>query len=138
MSLALRTEQYFSGATLLTMLLQRHSEIVTNRETYPGIGQIKTTTCSCGDSIELCAFYTFAASRMRSPEGFDPDLFSWVPRFSFNATLNRLLGSTRVPGLWKSKAARLVPGITDRISRIVEAQKPSIPRPSSILMLAFT
>jgi hypothetical protein len=116
---------WYSGATLLTLLLNKHPHVVSNGELFPGRtnGEVKRVDCSCRSPITTCAFYRGAASHMWSDGSYDPTLFRWTPIFSRNQKLQRALTTTRVLGRRKHHFRQLVPGIRRRIRDFMSAQE---------------
>ena len=89
---------WYSGATLFTILMNRHSQIVSNGEGFPfDLNDIKRYMCSCGHHLDECIFYRNAASHMMNTEGttWNRDLFVRVPRFSHVKSIDRLLLTPR-------------------------------------------
>jgi len=87
-----------SGATLLTLLLNRHKEIVSNGEAFPYYrAELSGLVCSCGNILIDCDFYRRAASHMmsRSGDGWDPELFITAPHYSALPVLDGFLRSYR-------------------------------------------
>ena len=65
---------WYSGATLLAILLNNHSELTCNGETFPfKVGDSGIYICSCGKSLLNCAFYKRNASHMLDKKTGDWD-----------------------------------------------------------------
>lgn len=97
---------WFSGATLLTILLSRHSEIVSNGETMNfDESDGDRYDCSCGKYLDECEFYKATAKHMRFADGtgWDPRLFVHAPAFSRNPLLRHFLGSWRYESAWRDR-----------------------------------
>lgn len=115
----------YSGATLLTMLLNRHSKIVSNGEAMFINGRDETHyDCTCGKYLEDCDFYRATARHMRLPDdaGWDRQLFMRVPRFSRNGLVQGLLGSARYAGSARDRLISLTPAYRDIRDRFLQAQ----------------
>ena len=99
---------WYSGATLLALIISRHSEIECNGETFPfGSGDRKRYDCTCGEYLDACEFYRTACSHMWSAEtdDWDRSVFCRIPVISRKAVVGRLLQSTRtVPTLLRAMA----------------------------------
>ena len=115
----------YSGATLLTILLDRHSEIVSNGESMFLHERDETPwDCTCGKDIDDCDFYRATAGHMRLADdsGWDKQLFVRVPDFSRNALLRGLLRSARYVSAPRERLIDLVPAYRDIRDRFLEAQ----------------
>lgn len=123
--LAFLLANWYSGATLLTLLLNKHPEIVSNGELFPGRvdGRVKTVTCSCGARVDTCAFYRKVASHMWKEGGYDPAVFRWVPELSENPYLQKALTTTRYIGPFKHRIRRSLPGIGSRTRQFLDAHE---------------
>lgn len=114
-----------SGATLFTILVDAHSQIVSNGESMPfSDDDYDRYDCSCGAYLDKCDFYKSAASHMRCPENgeWDRSLFVHVPRFSRNPVLQSLLGSWRFDSATRDRIIRAIPAYRDTRDRFMEAQ----------------
>jgi hypothetical protein len=110
---------------LLTILLDRHSQIVSNGEAmFLGDRDPTRWVCTCGKDIEACEFYRATASHMRLPDdsGWDRQLFVRVPRFSRSALLQGLLRSARYVSAARDRLIDYVPAYRDVRERYLEAQ----------------
>lgn len=116
---------WYSGATLLTLLLNRHPALVSNGEIFPGWidGGVKNVPCSCGSSVDACPFYREAAAHMWRQDAWDPTLFRPEPEFSRNPSLQGVLRTTRHFGPAKVKIRASIPGVGPRIQRFFAAQE---------------
>lgn len=123
--LVILLSNWYSGATLLTLLLNQHPELVTNGEIFPGRtrGAVKHALCSCGSPIDECPFYRAAAGHMWKEGRWDPRLFRWGPAFSDSPRLQRLLATTRFFGPAKLAIRASIPGVSPRTRRFLEAQE---------------
>jgi len=116
---------YFSGATLLTILLSGHREIVSNGEAmYFDDTDEDRYDCTCGRYIDECEFYGAAAAHMRLPgaSGWDRQLFVHVPRFSRNRILRSFLGSWRYESALRDRFISALPGYRRTRDRFMDAQ----------------
>jgi hypothetical protein len=112
---------WYSGATLLTLLLDAHPEIVSNGEAFPFGTGTREYRCTCGLDIRECPFYREAAAHMRSGDRFDPAVFIRTPKYELPPLLRRFARSRRVP-LWvRSRALALVPAVRRHDRAFVEA-----------------
>ena len=87
---------WYSGATLLALVISRHSKVECNGETFPfGPRDASRYDCTCGEYLEDCKFFRTACSHMWSEDenGWDRSVFCQVPALSRNTFLDRLLRS---------------------------------------------
>jgi hypothetical protein len=110
---------WYSGATLLTLLLDRHPEIVSTGETFIGLGTEQDTPCSCGAKVRDCSFLADAAGHMRHGDRFDLDRFRMLPVFSGNRLINRALSNNRFSGRLRNSLVDAVPAFRRRRDRFV-------------------
>jgi hypothetical protein len=94
----------YSGATLFAILLDQHSRITCNGETFP-VERGDRVECSCGRRQIDCEYYRAVAGHMLEEEGqgWDDDLFAQVPRYTRLRPLDRALG-----GFWLHDAGNLL------------------------------
>lgn len=124
-SLVTMLSNWYSGATLLAILTNRHSKVVCNGETLPFSPQDNAHyKCSCGSYLEQCNFYKIVASHMRdSRDGsWDGQLFSQLPELSKNRLINTLLLSHRRDSAFREWVIEYVPVYQDRRNRFLNAQ----------------
>jgi hypothetical protein len=115
----------YSGATLLTMLLNDHSQIVSNGESmFLDESDATRWDCTCGKDIEDCDFYRATARHMRLADdsGWDKRLFVRVPRFSCNALVSGLLRSARYVSAPRDRLIDLIPAYRNVRDRFLAAQ----------------
>ena len=89
---------WYSGATLFTILMNRHSKIVSNGEGFPfNRNDMKRYRCSCGKYLDECNFYRNVGSHMREEDGsrWNREVFVREPSFSSKSSINRFLLSPR-------------------------------------------
>jgi len=116
---------WYSGATLLTILLNGNSQIVSNGESmFFDENDNKRYDCSCGKYIDECEFYEKATRHMRLPDaaGWDKQLFVQVPSFSQKRVLRSVLRSPRFEGVVRHQFMNVVPAYRGVRDRFVEAQ----------------
>ena len=104
---------WYSGATLLTALLDRHPELVSNGEGFYDEYRADFV-CSCGAPVRECEFYRAAGSHMRLGDDFDRETFLAVPRLSNVEQINRYMISSRFAGRARSLASRTWPAFRRR------------------------
>lgn len=123
--LAFLLANYFSGATLLTILLSGHREIVSNGEAmFFDDRDEDRYDCTCGRYIDECDFYGAAAGHMRLPDdsGWDKRLFVHAPTFSRNRILRSFLGSWRYESALRDRFISAIPGYRRTRDRFIDAQ----------------
>jgi hypothetical protein len=115
---------WFSGATLLTILLDNHSHIVSNGEALPFSSHDNARyLCTCGSYLEDCPYYAVVAAHMRASDGsWKKDLFAQIPTYSRNEAINRFLLSPRYDKLTRSLLISLVPAYRRVRQRFLAAQ----------------
>ena len=115
---------WYSGATLLTIFLNAHSEIVSNGESmFFDDDDSRRYDCSCGKYIDECEFYESTTASMRLPTGgWDKRLFVQVPRFSRKPVLSSLLHSPRFESRLRHELINVVPAYRNIRDRLLEAQ----------------
>lgn len=116
---------WYSGATLLTILLNAQSQIVSNGESmFFDENDSRRYDCSCGKYIDECEFFAAAAGSMRLPDtaGWDKRLFVQVPRFSRKPVLSSLVHSPRFECALRHNFISIVPAYRDIRNRFLEAQ----------------
>jgi len=89
---------WYSGATLFTILLNCHTQIISNGETFPfDFYDDSTYVCSCGEPLIRCEFYRHATSHMLNYDTptWDRELFVQLPRYSKINIINSWLKSVR-------------------------------------------
>jgi hypothetical protein len=116
---------WYSGATLLTILLNAHSQIVSNGESmFFDENDDRRYDCSCGKYIDECEFYQAATRPMRLPDaaGWDKRLFVQVPGFSRKPLLRSLLHSPRFECALRHELINIIPVYRSIRDRFLEAQ----------------
>lgn len=86
----------YSGATLFAILLDQHSRVTCNGETFP-VERGDRVECSCGRRQIDCEYYRAVAGHMleEGGQGWNDELFAQVPRYTRLRPLDRALG-----GFW--------------------------------------
>lgn len=116
---------WYSGATLFTILLNNHSQIVSNGETmlFDNTDN-ERYECTCGQFLDNCEFYRSTAMHMRLPDasGWDKSLFVQVPCFTKTPILKAILNSTRFEGSLKDNLIGMIPTCRDIRKRFLAAQ----------------
>ena len=116
---------WYSGATLFTILLDRHTEIVSNGESMFFFEEDERRyDCTCGRYIDECEFYRATAAHMRRADGagWDRRLFVQVPHFSRQPLLGSLLNSWRLEGALRNRLMSVVPSWRRTRDRFLDAQ----------------
>lgn len=116
---------WYSGATLLTILLNANSQIVSNGESmFFDENDTRRYDCSCGKYIDECEFYEATTRPMRLPggDGWDKQLFVQVPCFSHNRLLRALLHSPRFECALRREFINVIPAYRVIRDRFLEAQ----------------
>ena len=116
---------WYSGATLFTILMNKHSKIVSNGEGFPfGRNDMSRYMCSCGNYLDECNFYQYAASHMMDIERarWDKELFVQLPSFSPVKSINRFFLSSRFNNILKSYLINHIGTYRDTLSKFLQAQ----------------
>jgi hypothetical protein len=113
---AILLANFWSGATLLTMLLDRHSRLVSTGEGFPFPDQTGVR-CSCGEPIERCDFFLAAAAGMRGDNKYDRDLFGFMP--GRLRELPRPLRKLAETGHWPGRLRHTLCSLSPAYRRIV-------------------
>ena len=116
---------WYSGATLLTILLNGHSQIVSNGESmFFDANDRRRYDCSCGKYIDECEFYEATTRHMRIPGSavWDKRLFVQVPSFSSSPFVGRLLHSVRFDSVLRHRFISAMPAYRDIRDRFLAAQ----------------
>lgn len=116
---------WYSGATLLTILLNAHRQIVSNGESmFFDENDTRRYDCSCGRYIDECEFYEATTGHMRLADGagWDKRLFVHVPSFSRRPILHPLLHSPRFESALRQKFVNVIPAYRDIRDRFLNAQ----------------
>lgn len=114
---------WYSGATLATMLLDQHPDIVSNGEAFPFRKQFPLPVCSCGAPLTRCEFYRFAAAHMRNGGDYDPVLFTRDPNSRLPPLVERLANSARLAGPLRDRILTLSRRYRGGIDEFFEAHR---------------
>jgi len=123
-SLNFMIANWYSGATLLALLVNRHTSIECNGETFPfSPRDLKSYDCTCGEYQQSCEFFRYACSHMWDDDSGDWDrsVFCQIPDLSGNAALNRLLRSGNPQSTLVRSIARRTRAFRGREERFVRA-----------------
>ena len=92
----------YSGATLLSILMNQHPGVSSDGEIFPYEIRGENVVCSCGKNQIECNYYRTVASCMMKADkkAFDGSLFYYVPQYSRSYYLSRAL-----EGFWMSSFA---------------------------------
>lgn len=117
----------YSRATLFAILLDGHSRVTCNGETFP-VERGDRVECSCGRRQIDCECYRAVAGHMleEGGQGWNDELFAQVPRYTRLRPLDRALG-----GFWlhdagnrlRERARAAVSGWRRRDTSFVEAHR---------------
>lgn len=113
---------WYSGATLLAILLNNHSKITCNGEAFPFESTgIDKYICSCGKPLFECEFFTVAASNMIDKERLEwnKDFFVFLPQFSKIKPIDRWLKSFMHLHKLRDIVINLVPGYRVKVERLI-------------------
>lgn len=134
-------EQY-SGATMFAILLDHHSQLSCDGETFPSqVGH--SVSCSCGEGDQIdCAYYRRVCSHMLGEDGksWDLSLFRREPlystrrpvhrqvvRFSYHPRVNRLRDlAVRMNPAWGSAEARFMAAHEEYMQKSLECKRASV------------
>ena len=116
---------WYSGATLFSLILDSNPDITCNGETFPfNKYDERRYICSCGQHIDECDFYTQVTEYKKEAEFHQ----SWnyndhviLPRFHKNPILNRYLTSPVRDSYLRNLFAK-VTGATNRINKFMKSQ----------------
>ena len=101
--LAFMFSNWYSGATLLAILLNSNSRLVCNGETFEfehGDIRKESYRCSCGQSIPDCPFFRAVAHQFLESETNNYRYFSVLPDVSDSPLRNRVVASfSKLPRL---------------------------------------
>jgi len=115
---------WYSGATLLAILMNRHSKVVCNGESFPFSPQDDAQyDCSCGRHLEQCNFYKTVASHMRNSDGehWNRELFCQLPKLSSNRLINTLLLSPKRDSAFREWVIEYFPAYKVQRNRFILA-----------------
>jgi hypothetical protein len=83
---------WYSGATLLSLLLDNHPALTCNGETFPFSSDAKYI-CSCGKPLVDCMYYRTVCEHMfdLKKNNWNYEIFRKTPKFSTNQGIQRIL-----------------------------------------------
>jgi hypothetical protein len=114
---------WYSGTTLLTLLLDRHPDIVSNGEGFPFSGDFQGYDCTCGYELRDCDFYRMAASHMDRGEEYDRRLFLRSPVYDLSTPLSLLADTPHLPGRLRHALLSLHPRYRSITREFAEAHE---------------
>ncbi|MDJ0757885.1 MAG: sulfotransferase [Woeseiaceae bacterium] len=95
--LCFQLANWYSGATILSILLNNHPELSSNGELMPFWDQATDSLlCSCGQNLDNCEFYRDVCGHFRIDGKYDQRIFAPFPEFSQVRAVQRLLRSFRL------------------------------------------
>ena len=112
---------WYSGATLLTLLLDRHPEIVSNGEGFPFFPDNNYPACSCGNILQECDLYRYAGNHMWDGKYFNKHLFLREPNIKLPNIINKLAMSPRIPGYFRHYIMSMSKEYAKKISEFSKA-----------------
>ena len=116
---------WYSGATLFTILMNMHSKVVSNGEGFPfNRNDMTRYKCSCGKYLDECNFYRNVGSHMRDEDGarWNREVFVRDPSFSSNSRINRFLLSPRFDSSLTSFLINKISKYRHTLSNFLQAQ----------------
>ncbi len=120
--LAFLLSNWYSGATLFSLLLTNHPRVTCNAETFPhNFDDLELYTCSCGQSFPTCGFYRTTCTHMLSGDGYtwDPRLLAILPTFSGIPIVDKWLKSFNHLHRLRDAFIANVPSIRKRVDEFV-------------------
>lgn len=126
MKYAFLLSNWYSGATLLSLLLNSNKDLICNGETFPfNLNDKRRHSCSCGEFIDECSFYQESAwvdTQKNFSDSWDYSRAVILPRFHKIDILNRYLSSP----LQESKIRNLLTdasGVSVNIENFLKEQE---------------
>ena len=108
---------WYSGATVLSILLNNHKNISCNGETLPFPDQsIDNLICSCTKPISKCDFYNYSAKHFINDERF----FSRMPLLFQVKFLQKLFKSYNISSNLRNFICELFPGYKSNVMHFIE------------------
>ncbi len=112
MNTAFLLSNWYSGATLFSLLIDKHPDVVCNGETFPFSKSDKRRhLCSCGAYIDECDFYNKTTSidkKKNFPMSWDYNYAVICPEYSRKKLLNSFFSSPVRDGYLRSKLAKIL------------------------------
>ena len=114
---------WYSGATILSIILNNHPQITCNGETLPFPDQIpEELICSCTNPITKCEFYNYAAKHFISNNTYDKKYFTRIPLIFDNTILLKIFRSYHHPYI-RNIICNLIPGYNDKIEYFIRSHE---------------
>jgi len=117
---------WYSGATLLAILLNNHKEISCNGESPPfRNNEIKELVCSCGSKLDTCTHYQSVGKFLFNSDSntWDRDLFQTVPNICKLNFINKCLSQFSYFPRIRDLIIKKFPLFTRRINYFLDAQQ---------------
>ena len=123
--LAFLLANWYSGATLFNILLNNHTQVVSNGEGFPfSVADDNEYTCSCGSVLHECEFYRTVGEHMLSGNrGWDRSVFTQIPSYSRIALLNMWLKSYQHLSGFRDIVLSNVPGYRRMHNKFIVAHQ---------------
>lgn len=114
---------WYSGATLLSILLNNHKQITCNGESFPWGGEkLIDYVCSCGNIVDQCKFYQTTCSAMwsKKEKRWNRDLFRILPHISRNNLANKFLNGVTHFRTMRNGVIRFVPSYSNKVESFLQ------------------
>lgn len=115
---------WYSGATLFAILLNYHSKITCNGETFPFRAKdIDLYTCSCGKPLLQCEYYRMAGKHMFDNEKkrWNRELFVVLPKLSKRYLVDKYLLSFNYFYKFRDLITNYIPAYRTKIEQMLNA-----------------
>ena len=111
---------WYSGATVLSILLNNHKAITCNGETFPFPDQNPDELrCSCGETLTDCEFYKYSANHFRLNKSYNQNYFGCIPVISEHKIFQHVFESfTRLTKI-RDAIFVMTPGSQDKINTFI-------------------
>jgi hypothetical protein len=120
---AIMLSNWYSGATLLAILLDQHADIICNGETFPFSPEDKRRyVCSCGEFIDECNFYKYTTQANSEDKKWDHKNYVILPNFSDIHLINKIILSPKRDSLLRYVLINYISGIKQKYNEFLEAQ----------------
>lgn len=112
---------WYSGATVLSIILNNHKSITCNGETFPFQDQDPNKLiCSCGQTVSNCEFYRYTCGQFLKNGIFDRKYFGIIPVISRYKAIQRLFYSYRYTYKVREVLLKILPGYVDTVDKFIE------------------
>lgn len=112
---------WYSGATVLSLMLNNHYDITCNGETFPFPDQSpESEICSCSKSIINCPFYNYSAKMFRENGAYDSRYFMRIPLLSDIKVLQRIFFSFLLTPALRDTICNLIPNYKYKINHFIK------------------